>query len=295
MKKRKQGQVERGGAVGISALMPGLTYYTLFLIVPMLYLLRISFDRYSFTELIEETFTLENYTSFFGDPFYLGLFGSSFLMAIEIVLIAILLAYPLAYLLARVPSRWTPLLSGIVQLPLLCSAVVTAFGWLTLLSDTGLINTALLSLGIIKTPLRLMYSRVGVIIALTQAQLPYMVSSIRTILQSIDRFTEESASTLGANKFHTFVRITLPLSLPGIASGSLLVFVGALSAYVTPMIIGGGRINTLASLIYRQTKVLVNWPFAAALSIVLLVVASLALFLYNKALESNLLGGGGRR
>ena len=293
--KSSKNRIERGGAVGFQAMLPGLIYYTIFFIIPIGFLIRNSFNRYSFTELIEQTFTLENYVNFFGVSYNLSIFTGSFFMAIGIVLITIVLAYPLAYLLARVPSKLTPLVSGIVYLPLLCSAVVTAFGWLTLLSDSGLINTMLLSLGIIKEPIRLMYTRLGVIIALTQAQLPYMVNSIRAVLQSIDRFTEESAQTLGANWANTFFRITLPLSLPGIASGSLLVFVGTLSAYVTPMIIGGGRVNTLASIIFRQTKVLVNWPLAGAISVVLLIVASLALFGYNKALESKLLGGGGRR
>lgn len=294
-KKKIKMMVERGGAVGFKAMLPGLIYYVIFFVIPIAYLIRNSFNRYSFTELIEETFTLENYTTFFGDPYNVGIFTGSFFMAIGIVLITIVLAYPLAYLLARVPSKLTPLLSGIVYLPLLCSAVVTAFGWLTLLSDSGIINQTLMALGIVDEPVRLMYTRLGVVIAMTQAQLPYMVNSIRAVLQSIDRFVEESAQTLGANWANTFFRITLPLSLPGIASGSLLVFVGTISAYVTPMMIGGGRVNTLASIIYRQTKVLVNWPLAGAISVVLLIVASLALFAYNKALESRLLGGGGRR
>ena len=293
--KKKKNAVERGGAVSFTAMLPGLLYYLIFFIVPIAYLIRNSFNRYSFTELIEETFTFENYINFFSDSYNRGIFVDSFLMSIGIVLLTIILAYPLAYLLARVPSKLTPVISGIVYLPLLCSAVVTAFGWLTLLSDSGLINSSLMSLGIIDEPIRLMYTRKGVLIALTHAQLPYMVNSIRSILQGIDRFTEESAQTLGANWANTFFRITLPLSLPGIAAGSLLVFVGSISAYVTPMVIGGGRVNTLASIIYRQTKVLVNWPLAGAISVVLMIVAGLALFAYNKALESRLLGGGGRR
>lgn len=292
-RKSKKG-FEKGGQVPFTTMLPGLAYLFLFFVVPILFLVRQSFNRHVPGYPVEQTFTLDNYTGFFGDEYYLGIFGGSFKMAVVVVFFTILLAYPVAYLLARVPSRLTPLISGIVYLPLLCSAVVTAFGWLTLLSDNGLINNALISLGIIKEPIRLMYSRLGVYIALIQAQLPFMINQIRTVLQGIDRFAEESAQTLGANWAQTFLRITLPLSLPGIAAGTLLVFVGTLSSYVAPMIIGGGRVNTLASVIYRQTKVLVNWPVAGAISVILLIVASLALFLYNKALESRLLGGGGR-
>lgn len=293
LRKKAKG-FERAGKTSFWIMAPGFLYLLSFFIIPIIFLIRYSFYTYVPGQVMIKNFTLENYISFFGDPYFREIFGSSFVMAIVICLLTIVLAYPLAYFLARVPSKWNALVSGAVYLPLLASTVVTAFGWMTILSDNGVLNNLLLSLGLIEEPLRIMYTKAGVYIALTQSQLPFMVTSIRNVLYSIDRFTEESSQTLGARPVQTFFYITLPLSLPGIASGTLLVFVGVLSAFVTPELIGGGRVNTLASVILRQTQVQLNWPLAAAISLVLLVVASSALFLYNKAMESNLLGGGGR-
>jgi ABC-type spermidine/putrescine transport system permease subunit I len=162
---------------------------------------------------------------------------------------------------------------------------------MVMISDSGVLNQLLVAAGIIKSPLRLMYNARGVIIALTHALLPYMVLCVRSALYAVDPHLEEAAMTLGAGPVTTFLRVTLPLSTPGIAAGSVLVVVGVISAFVTPVLIGGGRVHTVASVVYEQACVLVNWPFAAAISFVLLAITSLIIGVYTRALEMRYRGG----
>lgn len=276
------------------ALTPGVIYILCVCLLPVLYLLRFSFSEFHYGSMELTGFSLANYIKFFTDAYYQDLLLSTFVMAIAIVFITILLAYPIAYYLVRVKSPLTSIIAVLVYLPLMASTVVTSFGWQSLLSDSGIINTFLMYIGLIKEPINMMYNRVGVYIALTQAMLPFMVVQIRNALQAIDPFTIQASKTMGANSFQTFIFVTLPLSLPGISAGMMLVFVSVLSAFVTPTLIGGGRVNTLGSLIYNQVTVAANFQFASAAAFILLVLAFTALYLNNKLLESKTLGGGGR-
>ncbi|MCI1823793.1 MAG: ABC transporter permease [Megasphaera sp.] len=276
-------------------LFPGILYLVVFFIVPLFYLLRYSFYKFNPNTLYDAVFTVENYTKFFETEYYRQVLFDSFEMAVIVSILAVILAYPVAYYLVRCQNRFTPILSSIIYLPLLASSVVVSFGWMILLSDNGVINNVLMQWGIIQTPIKIMYSKTGVVIALLQAFLPFMVVCIRNVLYTVDTFTEEAAMTLGASPWKTFFKVTLPLSMSGIASGTLLVFVGVLSSFVIPGLIGGGKINTLASIIIREAQVNINWPMASALAFILLVVASIAVYLQNRVLESRFLGGGGRK
>ena len=288
-------QVKKMNASKHMLILPGLLYLAVFFVVPLVYLLRYSFYKYNANTLYETVFTLENYMKFFNEPYYQRVFIESFEMAFIVVVLSVVLAYPVSYYLVRCRNRFTPVLSAIVYLPLLASSVVVSFGWIILLADNGIINQALLNWGIINAPIKIMFTKTGVIIALLQAYLPFMIICIRNVLYTIDKFTEEAAMTLGASPVKTFFKITLPLSMSGIASGALLVFVGVLSAFVIPGLIGGGKVNTLASIIIREAQVNINWPMAASMAFILLVVASLAVYLQNKVLESRFIGGGGRK
>lgn len=276
------------------AVIPGTVYILVMCFMPVLYLFRYSFTEYRYGTTDLSAFSLSNYMNFFGDSYYVNLLLSSFVMAITVCLITVIIGYPLAYMMVKVKSKLISVIAIVVYLPLMASTVVTSFGWQALLSDSGAINSLLLSIGIIKEPLKLIYNRLGVYIALTQSMLPFMVVSIRNVLATIDPFSQEASKTLGANSVKTFFQVTLPLSLPGISAGIMLVFVGVLSAFVTPSLIGGGRVNTLGSLIYNQVTVAANFPFASAIAFILLICAFALLFINNKILESKKLGGGGR-
>lgn len=276
------------------ALAPGVLYILCVCLLPVVYLLRFSFSEYHYGSMELTGFTLSNYLKFFGDPYYLNLLYTTFVMAIAIALMTILLAYPIAYYLVKVKSPFVRIISVLVYLPLMASTVVTSFGWQALLADSGFVNKLLIAAGLIDEPIKLMYNRIGVYIALVQANLPFMVVQIRNALKSIDPFTMQASKTMGANSVQTFFYVTLPLSMPGISAGVMLVFVSVMSAFVTPTLIGGGRVNTLGSLIYNQVTVASNFQFASAVAFVLLVLAFISLYLNNKLMESKKLGGGGR-
>lgn len=278
-----------------AVLLPGLLYLLFFFIVPLCILLRYSFYAdVTGTASIHGAATLQNYIDFFKDPYFVKVFWASLRIAAEVCIADVILAYPVSYFLARSRSPWVPVISGLSYLPLLASTVVTSFGWMIILSDTGFLNHMLLSLGIIHTPVKIMYSESGVVTALIQSTLPFMIVSIRNVLFMVDHFTEEAASTLGARPYQVFFRITLPLSFPGIAAGTLLVFVTSMSAFVTPELIGGGQVPTLASIVLRETQMNLNWSLSSTISVIILVMTLIVVFSYNRLLESKWLGGGGK-
>lgn len=275
-------------------LIPGLILMTLLFVVPLIVTLRYSFYKFTPGQFMTPGWVFDSYRSFVADPFNRQVLLGTLWLGVRVVVITALLGYPVAYLLARYKFRMHRLASVAIVIPLLTSEVVTSFGWIVILSNTGLLNTVLLRLGLIHSPIKLMFNETGVIVALVQALLPFMIMSIRSSLTGLDHSLEEAAQSLGADPFTTFLRVTLPLSLPGVFAGSLLVFIGSISAFVTPMLLGGGRIQTLASMILTDIDTTLNWPLAAASSVVLLIVTGVLLWGYKRVMESRLLGGGGR-
>jgi putative spermidine/putrescine transport system permease protein len=294
-KLMKMTHYDKAVSTSPAVLLPGLLYLLFFFIVPLCILLRYSFyTGVTGTASIHGYVTLQNYIDFFRDPYFVKVFWSSLRIAAEVCIADVILAYPVAYFLARSRSPWVPVISGLSYLPLLASTVVTSFGWMIILSDTGFLNHMLLSLGIIHAPVKIMYSESGVVTALIQSTLPFMIVSIRNVLFMVDHFTEEAASTLGAHPYQVFFRITLPLSFPGIAAGTLLVFVTSMSAFVTPELIGGGQVPTLASIVLRETQMNLNWSLSSTISVIILIMTLIVVFSYNRLLESKWLGGGGK-
>ena len=196
-----------------------------------------------------------------------------------------MIGYPLAHWLARIRSRTGyGILLILVIAPMLTGIVVRTFAWMTILSDTGVINATLIGLGLIRTPIKLMYNEFGTTVALVHIYVPFMVLTLAGVIGRIDVRLEEAARSLGAGALRTFLEVTLPLSLPGIVAGSLLVFALAISAYVTPYLVGGGEVLTLPMLIYQQIAATFNSAFAGALGMMLLVVSILIVVVYNRAL-----------
>jgi putative spermidine/putrescine transport system permease protein len=199
--------------------------------------------------------------------------------------LSLLVGYPLAHWMARMRSRLGhALLLMAVIAPMLTGIVVRTFAWMTLLADRGVINTALAWLGLIEKPLPLMYGELGVVVGLVHIYVPFMVLTLIGVIGRIDPALEEAARNLGAGRLRTFLEVTLPLSLPGILAGSLLVFALAISAYVTPVLLGGGNVLTLPMLIYQQVSASFNLGFAGALGVVLLAVSLALVVAYNAIL-----------
>jgi putative spermidine/putrescine transport system permease protein len=193
--------------------------------------------------------------------------------------LTLVIGYPLAYYLARTTSRWRSWLTILVVFPLLLNLVVRTFGWIALLANRGLVNEMLAGLGWIETPIRLMFNFTGLLIGLTHIFLPFMVLMLVGAIQTIDRSVEDAARVLGANWGSTFLRVTLPLSIPGILSGSILVFVLTISALVTPRLLGGPTYKVMSTLIYDQFLALLNWPAGSAMAVLLtaMVIGLIAL------------------
>ena len=255
-------------------------------LAPVGYLFRMSFNESTGGGGLRETVTLASYVAFLTDPFYLGLVARSIGFSIFITALTLVLSYPIA----AVPStcadaRWKTLLTIITISPLLVSAVVRTYGWMLILGDQGFVNGLLKGAGLINAPLRLINNSTGVVIGLTEILMPYMVLALMAGFGRLDRSYEEAALSLGARPWTTFRRVIVPLTAPGIALGCLLCFVLAVSSFITPKLLGGGRVFLLATEIYDQAITLLNWPLAATMSIIVLVIFGLALVLYTRILR----------
>lgn len=253
-------------------------------ILPVLNLLRMSFNEALSGGGIRETVTLANWTGLFGDAFYLDLIVNSVVVSLTITVLTLILSYPIALYLHRSTGRWRTFLTVLVISPLLTSAVVRTYGWIALLADQGPIVGAISGLGF--SPPRLMFNTTGVVIGLVEILMPYMILSLLAGFGRLDPRVEEAAMTLGATPVRTFWRVILPLTLPGIALGCLLCFVLAVSSFITPKLLGGGRVFLLATEIYDQAIVTLNWPLASTLSILVLVIFGAALAVYARILRA---------
>jgi len=270
---------------------PGLLIFLLVFIIPVARLAVLSFRKNTPSGIAEEGFVWDHYIKFFTDPHYLGILGRTLSISLIVSLICLVLGYSLAYGASRAPQNRKIVLLMLIALPLLTSATIRNFGWIIILGRNGLINKALMGLGIIEEPLKLLYTETGVVIALVHVLLPYMVLVLFSVLEGLDRNLESAAANLGASRPKVFFLVTLPLSMPGIVAGTLLVFSICISFFVTPALIGGPRVQLMATEIYNQTINLLNWPFASALSMILLVTVLIVTTLYNRALSRSKTGG----
>lgn len=224
---------------------------------------------------------LTQYARLFSDLFNLRVLGDTLWLGAQVTLITLLLGYPLAWLYTRVGPRAQSLLILVIILPLLTSVVVRTFAWIVILGRDGIINQTLMGLGFSDGPLKLLYTRWGLVAALVQVQMPLMVLPLITTLSRIDRNLADASEALGAGPWRTFLKVTLPLSLPGIVAGGLLTYAAAVTAFITQSLVGGGQMLFMPSYIYQQTITLHNWPFAAALSIVFMGAVLVVVFLFN--------------
>jgi putative spermidine/putrescine transport system permease protein len=277
--------VRRRGLVILQLLLPALVVVGVFLVPPVLGILAGSVLQEK-QELSAPT--LGNYLRFVADAYYLRTLGFTLKVSLVTTLWALVLGYLIAFHLVR--SIRSPFLRRVIYLivvaPLFTSAIVRSFGWMVSLGNAGFINRTLLGLGIIDSPIRLIFNETGIVIGLTHILLPFMVLSIASVLQGIDQTLEEAAMDLGASRAVTFLTVTLPLSLPGVVAGSLIVFTLAMSSYVTPAVLSGGRLKVVPMLIYEQYVSVFDWGFGAAMSIVLLALTLAITVLYTRLLRT---------
>jgi putative spermidine/putrescine transport system permease protein len=267
------------------AIAPAALLFVLFFILPFGVMMLLSFLSGNPVSNPNVSFTWRHYNRLVDSDLYFDALVATMRIGAITTLIALLIGYPLAHWMARMHSRvGHALLLMAVIAPLLTGIVVRTFAWMTLLGDRGVINITAQWLGVAEKPLPLMYNEFGVIVGLVHIYVPFMVLTLVGVIGRIDRTLEEAARGLGASRFQTFLEVTLPLSLPGILAGSLLVFALAISAYVTPVLLGGNNVLTLPMLIYQQVSASFNLGFAGALGTVLLVVSLVLVFAYNNIL-----------
>ena len=267
-------------------LLPAICITGIGLLLPALLMLGYSFVRYVPGKITDYTITLDNYARLFGDFFYLRVVFETIQLGIAVTILSLLLGFPVAYFLARTTSRFKGVLTYLVFLPMMVGIVVRAYGWIVILGREGLINTGLLAVGIIDEPIRFLYTVHAVTLGLVEVLLPFMVMPILSSIEKIDRHVEEAARALGGTPIQTFTKVTLPLSLPGIVSGSLLVFSLSITAYALPALLGGTKVKMIAALAYDAMLVGYNWPFGSAIGVFMGLVSCSIVFLYIRSIGS---------
>lgn len=278
----EQATVRRQRRNAVALLAPGIIGLVAGFVIPLLYMIRMSFNIGETDGVVINTWSLQMYATPLSDPYYWKVIGNTFVMGLKVALICAVMSYPIALFLTRTTSRFKGLLMALAIAPLLTSAVVRTYGWMVILGPVGIINGLLKSLGYDGPPLALVNNMTGVEIGLVEIFMPYAILGMISGFGRLNTQFEEAAGSLGANKFVVFWRITLPLSIPGVAMAVLLVFVLSISTFITPRLLGGGAVQVLATEIYDQTTGLLNWPFAAALSVILLVLFGAIIAVYQR-------------
>ncbi|WP_176054888.1 ABC transporter permease [Paraburkholderia caribensis] len=262
----------------VRLLLPALLLLVIFFLLPVLSLLLRS--------VLEPSLGMRNYAQLVGSTTYLRVFGNTFLVATAVTLATLAIGFPTAWLLAIAPRKLSSLLFAIMLLSMWTNLLARTFAWMVLLQQTGPINRMLMALGIISEPLTLVNNLIGVTIGMTYIMLPFLVMPLHATLRGIDPSTLRAAAICGASRWQAFWRVLVPLAMPGVASGALMVFVMALGYFVTPALLGGASYMMLAELIAQLVQQLLNWGLAGAAAFVLLAVT---LSLY--ALQLRFTGG----
>jgi putative spermidine/putrescine transport system permease protein len=221
------------------------------------------------------------YVRFLGDLFSLGVLGGTLWLGVKVTLLCLLLGYPLAWLYVRAPAGLRGPLMLVILLPLLTSVVVRTFAWIVILGRQGIVNETLIGLGLTATPLKLLYTDGGLVVALAQVQMPLMVLPLINSLFRVDPNLADASAILGAGAWRGFFRVLLPLTLPGIIAGCLLTYAGAITAFITQSLVGGGQMLFMPSYLYQQASTLQDWPFAAAIAMIFLVAVLAVVSIFN--------------
>lgn len=250
---------------------PALLLFVGLLLVPLLLTLMLSFRVFSDTAGVTAAYTLANYWEVISDPYYGSIFLRTAGLAFAVTLLSIVLGVPETIVLARMKRPWQSLCLLIVLGPLLISVVVRTLGWQILLGNNGVLNNLLQALHITDEPVRLVFTMTGMIIALTHVLVPFMVMSVWATMQKLDPQVEWAGRSLGGSPFAVFRRVVLPQIMPGVLSGSIIVFALSASAFATPALIGGRRLKVVATAAYDEFLGTLNWPLGASIAVLLLI------------------------
>jgi spermidine/putrescine transport system permease protein len=272
---------ERPGRQGALLVAPTIFYLILFLIVPLLFVVILSFlTRGRYGNVVFEI-NFQNYLRLF-DPLYSRILLNSLFVAAFTTLLTIIIGYPLAYFISRSPHQHRSYLLFLILIPFWTNFIIRVYAWIMLLRTEGLINSFLIKIGLLNEPLSLLYTPAAVLIGMVYEFLPFMVLPLFTSLEKIEMAQLEAAADLGANPWRAFTRVTLPLSVPGIIAGSILVFIPALGMFVVPDLMGGAKNLLVGNLIRNQFLTARDWPFGAAASMILLLITLIITMVYTR-------------
>ena len=271
---------------------PGLLYVTIFMTIPLVIVASYAFLKRGRFGGVQPEFSLDAFNKAL-DSVYLSILGNSLLIATITTILALLLGYPAAYAIARLPRQWRTVALVLVVLPFWSNFLIRTYAWIVLLNSEGPINSALVGVGVIDTPLDLLYNRGAVVVGLLYAYLPLVILPVYAAIERLDPQLQEAARNLGASRARTFLDVTLPLTLPGAMIGAIFVFVPSLGNFVVPELLGGGKSEMIGNLIRDQFLVARNWPFGAVLA--LSMIAFLVLLFAAQALVARRINGRGAR
>jgi putative spermidine/putrescine transport system permease protein/spermidine/putrescine transport system permease protein len=286
-------QPDRGGRAaaqsalrGLLPLLPLVAFLLVFFVYPVIRILLLS---------VEPTGPLlTHFQELWTQPLYRAVLIRTFRLSLTVTALCLLLGYPVAYTIAHAPPRWAGVLITLVLIPFWISVLGRSFTWMVVLQRNGIVNQVLKSLGLISEPLSLVYNSLGVHIGMTHILLPFMILSSYSVMRGISPSLIKAATTLGANEWQTFSRVYFPLSVPGVLAGTLVVFVVGLGFFITPALLGGGKVTTVSLLIEATITQTLNWGLASALAFVLLLSALMVLVPAMRVLNLDRVFGGAR-
>lgn len=276
-------QMEKRKKAGISVLtLLPLYLFTIFFITgPLVYMLILSFLTRAETWGVVNEFTLQNYKNIL-EPIYLKTFYESFKLAIITTVSNIIVGYPYGYFMAKLNDRWKKRMLLLIMIPFWISSLMRLYGWIIIFRANGVLDRVLMGIGIIDEPLKLLYTYPAVAVGMVYALLPFMIFSVYSSAEKMDWSIVEAARDLGANRWQAFLTITLKMTLPGLMSGVVLTFIPSMGLFFIADILGGNKVVLVGNLIQEQLMKAHNWPFAAALSVVLMILTSLMIYLYRR-------------
>ena len=262
---------ERSSTLSAAGLVgPATLYVAVGLLIPLAILFRYSLNQFVPGKFMVDALTIENYVKFFTDVYYTAVLTRTVRIALITTIICLAMGFPLAYVLARTRTRYKNVLIMLVVLPLFVGNAVRAAGWMVAFGNKGVINAGLMGIGAISTPIEIMFTEFAVIVGITAVNLPFMVLTLQSIIEGIDRSVEEAAFNLGATPWQMARRVLFPLAMPGILAGTILTFILAMNAYATPVLLGGPRFQMMGPLVYGQFVQQNNWPFGGAIAFILM-------------------------
>ena len=251
--------------VRYTLLFPGIVLLCFFLVLPLV-------SSLLPTVFPESSFSLQLYIDFFKDSYFMAVLGRTLSISLIVTIFCAVLGLPAAYVISGVSKKWRGILIALTLFPLLTNSVIRSFAWITILGKNGVINNLLMMFGVINEPMSLLYTDFSIIIGSVYLFLPTMIMTLVGVLENIDDDLLEAAATLGLSPLKGFFKIILPLSLPGMIVGSILVFTGTLTAYTTPQLLGGNKKMMLATLLYQRATTLGDWTSASVVALVMIVI-----------------------